>query len=141
MYKILGKVRKTLEIYAKDEGLDSDSLIQLCAIASVFLSYKLPKSVVKAGIYGPIYGGRQLDEPNHCWVEKGDILIDLTIRQFDKNLPKIFVEEKSSKFVTDNYKHAKSLFQLQDFYEWPIRQRPTKEVINKLDKIYQKIIL
>jgi hypothetical protein len=141
MYRILERVRKTLECYARNEGYDSDTLIQLCAIASVFVTHKLAKSVVKAGIYGPIYGGRQLDEPNHCWVETDTLLIDITIKQFDKDLPKVFVKKLSSKFIRDNFKHAKTMVKLQDFHAWPVRQRPTQEVINKLDQIYKKIIL
>src|ERR1039458_5323492 len=82
---ILTPIRNEMELYAKRHHYNESTLGSLCGIASYLVFLKL-----KELEYGPVF----CMNDNHCFVMIGDYYVDLTINQFDKDLPKIYFKKE-----------------------------------------------
>jgi hypothetical protein len=115
-----------------------------CAITSIFVAEVLNrlgydcKIIQGVYIYHPIVKFKakySIDDINHCWVEVGDIIVDLTASQFGESA--ILLMDKHWKFSPVRITQFKN-FNCRHFNDWPKKQKPCKVVLKTLLKIFNE---
>lgn len=120
---IAAHVRKTFERIARDESFPAD-LACLCLRASKALAKALTKTGIKAKL---VMGGYR--EPygecgDHCWIEIGDKIIDITATQFG-TFDRVHVTDVSDPEYFAAFKSARRI--AREISTWDINQRPQRE--------------
>lgn len=120
------KCRPALDIIMRND------LACLCAISSFML-----KSAFRKYKHGAkVIQGKFGEWGDHCWVESGKYVYDITATQFEE-----FFNTKILR-VKINGKKYKGLYcggrkvVLKDMKEWPLEQRPTTSLIKKMNKLF-----
>jgi hypothetical protein len=109
------------------ELLTDETLCGMCGICSVSLT----ESFINFGFFntyammGKWFGKNcTLYGIDHCWVESDGEIWDITVRQFDLSLPKIFVI-KSSDEKASWYRDGLEIDRETFPDDWPDEQRPS----------------
>lgn len=137
--KLRKHIEKNLDIFqdiSKDFGDfgdfgDLEDLDCLCGICSMALKNLFIKSGYSAKV---IYGFFD-EENNHCWVESGNFIFDITATQFGfpRKLQRKVVKLKiGSPLYKKYYFPQKEYVSVRSFRDWPIEQKPTKKVMDKI---------
>jgi aspartokinase-like uncharacterized kinase len=132
------KVRKSLEIFAKDNNYPED-LKGLCAIASIVLAKKMIENGYSARL---IYGDytKRGDLSGHCWVVSSKKIYDLTATQF--GFSKILVISNKDEILyhyQKNHKISLASDYSKHFNHWVELTKPTSDKIEKVLAIFNRI--
>jgi len=132
--KIASKLRQYLDknLDILPEYLDDKDLGGACGICSMVLKALFIKSGHRAKV---IHGNFNNDYP-HCWVESGNFIFDITATQFHCSLANINRKVVKLKIGSSLYKKyyfpEKEYTNIRSFYSWPIEQKPTKKIMEKI---------
>jgi hypothetical protein len=133
--KYARELRKIVDQKVKKQEDDFDGftrcLCGLCAICSIALRNILNKN----GDDAKVMLGYFRDEGMHCWVEVGDMVIDITATQFHNITKKVFTLRRGTKKYFSMYKNGEPIgLNFRKFKGWPPDQKPNKRKIDKLVK-------
>lgn len=152
--KILPKFRESLKLFVNSpaaRGLDcyeeEKDLCCSCAISSHALGTLLEKKGYSPSIIIGVYNDRKrpveeitADIINHCWVEVGGRIIDLTASQFDKkenDIVFIPTENSGKKFIPIIRTSVKNM--KKDVIDWPTSQVPSLRNTRHILRNYQDL--
>lgn len=131
---IAEKVRKSCERFAKSNASkdydfhNSDCLGCMCAVASFTLAHALKRNGIHCDVvHGCFYNDDGRFNGEHCWVEIGPEIVDITATQFYPNWQKVHIVEKGS----PNYRFGKVKNDHRLFKNW-LCQRPSPTVAKKI---------
>ena len=131
---IAEKVRKSCEKFANSDASkdydfhNSNCLSCMCAVASFTLATALRQNGIQCDVVkGYFYDNGDEIQGDHCWVEIGPDIVDITVTQFYPNWQKVYITQKGSR----NYRDGVVKNDYQHFKSW-LCQNPTPAVTKKI---------
>lgn len=151
---VLPKFRESLKLFVNSpvsSGLDchkeDEDLSCSCAISSHALGTLLERKGFSPSVIVGVYNDsrKELDELspndiNHCWLEVGGKIIDLTASQFnrkEKEIVFISTENSGKKFIPIIRTSVKSM--KKDVTDWPKQQVPSLRNTRHILRNYQDL--
>lgn len=132
---IASRVRRKCEAFAMSSAAsnydfhNNDDLSCMCAVASFVLAEALKKQGIKCNvIHGNFWEGGW-DRGEHCWVEVGRNIVDITATQFLPDGPKVYIVSKKNR----QYRRGEVKNHYSQFKNW-YSQRPSPWVSQKILK-------
>jgi hypothetical protein len=138
--RVISEITVCDEVFCKNDWYEQTTLCFFCGVASSFLNKKLNDNNIKSHIiYGQCAEGKKFTDfdrklgliENHCWIMLDNYIIDISATQFKwgENLPIII---STSKEIAKYYIAGVE----PDFNNWPKEQRPNKDVLEYMEKLY-----
>jgi hypothetical protein len=128
--KVAKTVRQQCEITAENLKLEdydfygySKHLDCMCAIASTALVEALRQHGIRSSVVTGTY-----NDNSHCWVEAGNLRIDLTATQFKEQLPQVYITRTNDYASSRWYKKTRRYSRR----DWPCAQMPTKQLVQTI---------